>query len=389
VSRVTSAATARVAELVDRARAESGLDDFGGDSWRAGLEVLVASALDESSFNELGEQLFYGGIVRTLTVRLAIEDWYRRHPEIDEQEVDVELLGVGFPRTGSTALSCLLAEDDSVRSLRMWEAGSPCPPPGLSADADEERIAAAGAALDLQQQALPQMQAMLPSSATGPMEDHELMALEFTSQMQLAFARVPTYAEWFLGCDMEPTYRYEKRVLKLLQWKCPPHRWQLKSPTHTLFLDAFTKVFPECRFVMTHRDVADVLPSVADLYYTLLQTGNTRVDKHEVARLNMQQWGTALERVLAFRSGPNDDRFFDIGFAAFQADPLAEVGRLYEWLGRDLTADTKARIRAWREENPRDKHGAHTYAAADFGITAEMLAARFGAYRQRFAEFLT
>ena len=77
--------------------------------------------------------------------RLQIEDWYARHPEIDEQDVAVELLGVGFPRTGSTALSHLLAEDRTFRNLRLWEEQSPCPPPGVSPEDDEARLAAATA----------------------------------------------------------------------------------------------------------------------------------------------------------------------------------------------------------------------------------------------------
>lgn len=383
-----STAVGRVDDLVDQARRATGLHDFGGDSWREGLEVLVGSALTESTFNDFGEEMFFGGLVRTLQNRLEIEGWFARHPEIDDQHVEIELLGVGFPRTGSTALSCLLAEDASVRSLRMWEAGSPCPPPGWSAEDDERRLAAGIDAMALQDAAMPQFRALLPQSATGPLEDHQLMELEFKSQLPLAFARLPTYADWFLDCDMEPTYRYEERVLKLLQWKCPPTRWQLKSPTHTLFLDAFATVFPRARFVMTHRDVADVLPSVADLYSTLLELGNHDVDRHEVGRLNMEQWGTALDRVLAFRSGPNDEKFFDIGFTAFQADPIAEIRRLYEWLGRDLTIKTERRMRDWRTDNPRDKFGTHVYDATDFGLTDDALASRFGAYRERFGPLL-
>jgi hypothetical protein len=382
---VTTAA--RVEDLIDRARRETGLEDFGGDTWREGLEVIVGSALTESSFNAFGDEMFYGGLVDTLKNRLEIEGWFARYPEIDEQDVEVELLGVGFPRTGSTALAHLLGEDTSVRSLRVWEAGSPCPPPGVSVDADTARLEGAKAGLELQNAVMPQFAAMLPQSATGPIEDHQLMELEFKSQMQLAFARLPTYADWFVDCDMEPTYRYEKRVLKLLQWKCPPTRWQLKSPTHTLFLDAFATVFPETRFVMTHRDVDKVLPSVCDLFATLLELTNDVVDKHEVGAMNMEHWGVAIDRSLAFREA-NDAKFFDIGFAAFQDDPIAEISGLYEWLGRELTAETEARMRAWREENPRDKHGAHTYSGEQYGITDDALAARFGAYRERFASLL-
>src|SRR5438552_3149083 len=54
-------------------------------------------------------------------------------------------------------------------------------------------------------------------------------------------------------------------------------------------LEVYEKVFPETRFVMTHRDVSNVLPSVADLYYLMLQGGNDGTDPHDVGRLNMEQ----------------------------------------------------------------------------------------------------
>jgi Sulfotransferase family len=381
-------AAARIDELVTRAKTETGLDDFGGDSWREGLEVLLNSAVTEANLNALGEQMFYGSLVRPLVNRLRIEDWYARHPEIDDEVVHVELLGVGFPRTGSTALAALLGEDTAVRSLRMWEAPSPCPPPGVSPEDDAARIAAAQATMAAQDQMAPQMKAMLPQSATGPLEDHDMMCLEFKAQVFLTTAWLPSYADWFLECDMEPMYRYERRVLKLLQWKCPPNRWQLKSPTHTLFLDAFEKVFPETRFVMTHRDPSKVLPSVADIYLILLRVGNDDIDPVRVGELNMAQWSAALDRVLAYRAAGRDDKFYDIGFTRFQADPIAEIRGLYAWLGREFTEETEQQMQAWRADNPRDQHGTHEYDGAEFGLTDKRLTERFGAYRARFDSFL-
>lgn len=382
--------SARIDDLVHLATTQTGLDDFGGDTWREGLEVLVRSALTEATFNEFGEQAFYGSIVRSLATRLRVEDWHGRHPEIDEQDVHVELLGVGFPRTGSTALSYMLAEDPAYRILRTWEETDPCPPPGVSAEADDARIAAGRMSVELGQEHMAaRLRSMLPQSATGPMEDHDLMALEFKAQIFLTMARIPTYADWFAHCDMEPTYRYETRVLKLLQWKTPEKVWRLKSPTHTMFLDAYDAVFPGVRFVQTHRDVSKVLPSVCDLYDTLLQMGNPGIDPTYVGELNMAQWGIALDRMLAFRQDPaRDARFLDIGFTTFQADPVAEIRRLYEWLGDDLDDATVARMLAWRADNPKDKHGRHDYDGAHFGITDAALADRFGAYRERFGALL-
>ncbi len=381
---------ARIDEVVKTAKRETALENFGGDSWREGLGVLVRAAEAEAAFNEYGEQSFYASLVQPLVNRLKIEDWYARHPEIDEQDVEVELLGVGFPRTGSTALSHLLSKDPAFRNLRLWEETAPCPPPGVSPEDDAARLANAELLVTMGRDHMAErLRAMLPQSATGPMEDHDLMALEFKAQIFLVAAHIPAYADWFASCDMEPTYRYEKRVLKLLQWKTPEKRWRLKSPTHTMFLEAYEKVFPETRFVQTHRDVSKVLPSVSDLYYTMLQAGSPGTDPLYVGALNMDQWGIALDRCLAFRADPaRDAKFFDIGFTAFQADPITEIRQLYAWLGDDLTTDTVERMRAWREDNPKDKYGKHEYDAADFGITDAALEKRFGPYRDRFTSFI-
>lgn len=188
---------------------------------------------------------------------------------------------------------------------------------------------------------------------------------------------------------MEPTYRYERRVLKLLQWRTPQKRWRLKCPTHTMFLDTYERVFPGARFVQTHRDVGELLPSVSDLYVTLLRFGSPDIDPVYVGELNMAQWAIALDRCLAFRQDSSRDaRFFDIGFRAFQADPVGEIAQLYEWLGDDLPADVLARMEGWRADNPRDKHGRHETDAAAFGLDGAAMASRFGAYRQRFAPVL-
>ena len=112
-----------------RPASRPGLSDFGDDSFREGLDRLVHSIETEATLNELGQVALPFLITRLLTTRLQVEDWYRRHPEIDDEPIDAPLIGLGLPRTGSTALSFLLAEDPAARSLRLWESNQPCPPP--------------------------------------------------------------------------------------------------------------------------------------------------------------------------------------------------------------------------------------------------------------------
>jgi hypothetical protein len=386
VTSVAGARAGRAADLIDRARTQTGLEDFGEDSFREGLERLVSSADAEARFNDVGRGAFDAQVAGFLAQRLQVEDWYRRHPEIDEQQITAPLIGLGLPRTGSTALSFLLAEDPAVRCIRNWEAMEPCPPPETATEETDPRIARAEASMELREKVFPRMKIMLPSTARGPMECQTYMGMDFKSQLFQAFARIPSYVEWLNHeADLVPTYRYVKRILKLLQWRCPPNRWRLKNPSHSVFIEALNEVFPDARFWMTHRDIGAVLPSVCDVYDELSHAYTDDVDKHFIARQNTDWTELGLRRTIAFRDqGGQDHRFFDIHFAPFQKDPFPTLERLYAWLGEELTDETVARMRAWRASAPREKHGAHTYDLEGFAIDLPALRERFRFYTDRF-----
>ena len=375
----------RISALLDKARSATSLDDFGDEGFREGLEVLVQSADAEARFNDLGRANFESQIVGFLSSRLKIEHWYRLHPEIDEQEIVAPLIGLGLPRTASTPLSCMLAQDPAARFIRNWEGTEPCPPPETATQHGDPRIAAAEASMARRDQLFPRMRQMVPSTATAPVECQVFMGFDFKSQLFQAMARIPSYVAWLNhDADLVPTYRYVKRVLKLLQWRCPPTRWRLKNPTHILFIDALNQVFPDARFWMTHRDVADVLPSVADLYLELSRPFTDQVDKAWLGQVTADFCELGMRRVIAFRDAGHDDRFFDIEFATFQRDPYPVLEDLYAFLGEDFTPETRERIATWRRETPRDKHGGHTYDPAEFGLDPERLRKRFGFYSKRF-----
>ena len=292
----------QVAQLVETACQRAGSDHFGGETWREGLEVLVHSLNTEAALNDIGVSAMSDQIVGYLVNRLQVEQWYSRHPKIDEQKIVAPLFGLGLPRTGSTALSFLLAQDPTRRSLRVWEAADPCPPPETATEHSDPRIAVAQAGIDFTNEMFAGFAGMLPTAADGPQECILLMALEFRSLIFEGMSYVPSYTEWLLQCDMEPAYRYHQRVLKLLQWRCPPDRWWLKTPAHMLSIDALDAVYPDARFVMTHRDVGSVLPSVCALYSTLAAVLTEHADPIAIGSNNKKVWRTALERLIAFET---------------------------------------------------------------------------------------
>jgi len=378
-----------VDELLTAAVNEAGVDNFGPerDAMLEGLSILVDSVNREAKLSAEGEAMFAATIHSLLTRRLGIEDWHARHPEIGEEEIESILFGIGLPRTGSTALSHLLALDRNVRPLRQWEVIAPTPPPDLATEDTDPRVLAVLAAIENPPEIPVEMRALLPISPDGPAECLDLMSITFRCVALDAMAKTPSYSEWLRHeCDFEPAYRFHRRVLKLLQWHRPPSRWRVKSPAHTLSVDALDAVYPQARFVMTHRNAVAVIASVASVEMIIggMTMGNP--DREYIGRNSTDVWDTALRRLLAFRDRVGDDRFYDITFDEMESEPLAAIEGLYAWLGEDLTAETRTAMEAWVERNrtERAQIGSHRYQAEDFGLDREQLRERFAYYEARF-----
>ncbi len=370
--------------LIDAACERVGCDDLGDDTWREGFDVLVDSLNREAALNELGVGAMTDQIVGYLANRLDVERWYRHHPEIDDEEIVAPLFGLGLPRTGSTALSFLLAKDPARRSLRVWEAATPCPPPETATEETDPRIAVAQAGIDMTNEMFPGFAGMLPTAADGPQECLLLMALDFRSLVFEGMAQVPSYSEWLLACDMESAYRYHRRVLKLLQWRCPPTRWWLKTPAHMLSIAALDAVYPDARFVMTHRDVTKVLPSVCALYSTFTAVLSDRADPVAIGAHNRMVWRTALERLIAFRDDGREGRFVDLAFEAVQRDPFEQIAALYVALGDELSATALDEMSAWWVAAAAERGGPGSYDPAAYGLDLADVAREFAFYTDRF-----
>ncbi|PNU01877.1 sulfotransferase family protein [Novosphingobium guangzhouense] len=362
------------ADLMAVAQAATGLADFGDDGFREGLERLVLALGTEARLNATGEHALRDRIVLHLRQRLMVEDWYRRHPEIGDEEIRAPLFGVSLPRTGSSALSYLLSSDPDVRYLRVWESSQPCPPPSTVKGPDPRRGASASAADERLKGG-----SRTPSGIDGAMECQDLMALDFRSQIFQAFAQVPSYSQWLLEADLHGTYQYHKRVLRLLQWGERARPWRLKAPTHMLYLNALDAAYPDARFVMTHRDPTEVMLSVATVYADIIGKFSDHVDHAYIGELNVQCWSEAMTRAIAFRKAGNDHRFFDIDFRAMQADPLGQVRRLYGWLGEDVSPAFEQAMAQWWEGNAATERMAKPDPAR-FALEPAAVRARFAEY---------
>jgi hypothetical protein len=261
--------------LVNSARSATGLDEFGVDDWREPFERMVASMDTEAGLNLMGRLRTRSEILHLLEGRLRIEDTYRRHPEINDEVVAAPLIVVGQGRSGTSMLTNVLDAHPDNCAPKHWEMIFPCPPPEAATYLTDPRIERGHKLIDQWNRVTPTITSMHEFAGHVPMECCQLLGLAFRSPTWFdSLGQVPGYQVWLAGQDLRPALEYHRRTLKLLQWRNPRRHWVLKDPIHLDRMPQILQIYPDARFIWTHRDPVRALASTVSLLGTV-QWGRT------------------------------------------------------------------------------------------------------------------
>jgi hypothetical protein len=149
-------------------------------------------------------------------------------------------------------------------------------------------------------------------------------------------------------------------------------------------IDALDAVYPDARFVMTHRDLGHVLPSVCALKDALGSPLARELDLHALGRHETDLWSRSLRTTMDFRDHDREGRFFDLGFAEMQDDPIDAMERLYRELGDELTVETRTRMQAWWRDSGEERHRGPRPDPNRYGLHLDVLRGDFAFYHERF-----
>jgi hypothetical protein len=368
-------------ELLDQATRASGLDDFGDVPFLEALDALVDSLNRDARVEGAVQDSAVGMLTGILAKRLRLVDDRKQHSEIAEEVITAPVFIVGQPRSGSTHLHALLACVGGVRAPRSWEMSEPSPPPERATFDSDPRIAAAQANIDTMPA---EMLVRHPMSATRPEQCNGLFDWAFINQAWMASFDIPSYREWFLDADYAPMYEAHRRTLQHLQFR-HPGRWVLKYPKHLLSLDALLATYPDAVLIWTHRDPAAVLPSAVSLTGFMRESNTPGYDPVRFAREWVVMEELALYRGLATRDRDGKEaRNIDVDYRSLMRDSVGTVATVCERLGVAFDDEARRAVQRWLDEHPQGEHGVHRYTAADFGLDADRLRARFDFYSRRF-----
>jgi hypothetical protein len=349
---------------------------------RRGLERLTAAIAAESRLNLFGALSVRWDFLRLMRNAALVEEAHRADPALAAAGIEAPVFILGLPRSGTSFLHDLLAQDEDNAVPRVWQTIFPAPRPRGFEAARDKKAREVDGQLKLFGALAPGFSALHPTSADAPQECSEITAHMFQSLRFDTTFRVPSYLAWLEAHGHADAFAFHKRFLQFLQ-NGAPARWVLKCPDHTFTLDAILDSYPDARFVIVHRDPIAVLGSNARLTEVLRRTFLSAVDTAEIGALEAARWTHGANLLVAFdrRADIPAARKIHLHHDELIAAPLAAVARIYTQFDMPFTVAAQEAMARRIEARPNGGYARHaSYTLEGFNVSADSLAAQFAPY---------
>ncbi len=376
--------------LLHAAQRKTGLSDFGDDGFRMPLRVLIRSYNEESGLKCIARLIVRRRTLGALVNRLLVTNELKRHPEILQVPIQRPIFIASLPRTGTTFLHKLLAQDPHGRPLLAWETLMPTRWPADVDQGLDPRIKHAQRLAKVLTFLAPALRTIHDLDSQGPEECGMLLHNTFIHAAQVS----PVYRDWFLrqpAAVIEAAYREYRQQLQLLHWQRPHDgHWLLKSPLHLYAIGALLTVFQDSAIILIHRDPSRAVASMCSFLSVIhnVLSDDAITDGPErrgtPGPLVVGWVAEGLRRAEAARADAEPGRIYDMHYQELVADPLGAVQRLYAHFGYPYTREFETRATAWLNEHPQHKHGKHRYNLEQFGLDHQSIDDTFSWYTERY-----
>jgi len=370
----------RAMKLAERT---TGLDDWGEGGFGARLDSAV-DGLNEAKLNTTG--LFGARYVLNwhLGNRLRVIDFAKRHPELDEVDIERPVVITGFFRTGTTFLHNVLAADPNNRIAKAWELAYPLGRLNDPLGDVAWRRAQAKFTFGFNQAAIPDQGVAHNVTADSYEEDFFLLENDMAVLTFWVGFAAYSYAMDMLDWDMREPYEFHKLQLKMLNAQRSAKRWVLKCPWHIWNMDALMAVYPDAQIIFTHRDITKALASHCSLSAKMASKLKRSLDVNELGEFWLEYTRIGLDRAMESRKAIPESQIYDVRLRDLMASPMTVLQDIYSHFDLDFTEETAGLLEERIAEKPTSQEGEHEYAIEDFGLTDERVRETLKAYNERF-----
>ena len=339
------------------------------------LRLVLRAFADHPGLSPLGWMAGQALVDSRIRNRAVVGDLHTRHPEIADQPVTAPVFVVGMPRTGTTLTYNLLARSPEHRGPRLWEMTHL----GLAVDSSTEAalIRRTRKKYATVSRLRPTWDTIHPLYAEAEEEDTFIRA---HSELHASAIPVPDYVERLQTFDHRPDYRFLRDALQVLAFRRPARRWVLKHPANLFHMAAIRDVFPDARFVWTHRTPEVALASLCSLAEAAerLHRHSDAVDLTATGRTWLAIMSRGVSRALDQRAELGSDVVLDLPYERLTGDPTAVLPELFDRLGAHWGAEDEANLAVAREA-PKQR-APHQYSLERFGLEAGEVRAAFADY---------
>jgi hypothetical protein len=349
---------------------------------REGLRQLILAIKADSDLSFFGKLSLRWDMTRLLRNAQLVEDAHRTNPALGLAPIAAPIFILGLPRSGTTFLHGLMAEDIANLVPRNWQTIYPAPRPADFNPSTDKHARIVDRQLRLFAGLAPGFSGLHPITADSPQECSEITSHAFQSLRFDTVFRVPRYLAWLEANPHWHMFDFHRKFLQYLQ-NGVASRWVLKCPDHIFSMDAILQVYPDARFIIVHRDPIAVLGSVAHLTRVLRTPFLNNIDPGEIGAQVAKHWTLGANLLLEFDQRPDIEagRKIHIHYNDLVSAPLAAIARIYTQFDLPLRPETLGAMSRNIAARPDGGYGRHApYSLEAFKISSQSLQGQFAPY---------
>jgi hypothetical protein len=366
--------------LIDEAERRAGRS-LQSREIKAALAALIDACEREADLSLFGRHGFRHDAIHRLHTVLRFEAAEAERPDIADAEIVAPIFVTGLPRSGTTFLHMLLAQDPANRVPLSWEVMRPYPDPRPRSR--DRRVQQTEREFRVFRGLAPGLEKLHPLAATTPQECTEITSSIFQSLRFDTIYRVPSYLGWLERRGHDQAFRFHKRFLQHLQVQDPNgarRRWVLKSPDHVFALKHILQVYPDAGLVFVHRDPTSVLPSVAKLTEVLRAPFTRTLNRVALGAEVAHRCAQGADRILSASEFLSESQVLHLHYDEITRDPIGVLERLDSYFQMSFRDGARELVRRFLARRPRGGYGINHYDPREFGLDLTSIRRRFEPY---------